>query len=73
MKDAFCWEAGADAAFIALKEAMFSPPVLALPDFSLPFVVETDASSYGIGTVLMQNNHHIAFISKTLSPKNRGL
>ncbi|XP_042059609.1 uncharacterized protein LOC121804134 [Salvia splendens] len=72
-KDAFSWDATTDAAFAALNEAMLSPPVLALPDISLPFVIETDASSYGIGAVLMQNNRPIAFISKTLSPKNRAL
>lgn len=30
-----------------------------------------DASQYGIGAVLMQNNHFIAYISRVLSPKNK--
>jgi hypothetical protein len=45
----------------------------ALPDFSLPFVVETDACQYGVGAVLMQNGHPIAYLSKALSPKNQAM
>ena len=48
---------------------MSSPPVLALPDFSQPFILETDASGHGIGAVIMENGQPIAFFSKTLGPK----
>ena len=56
-----------------LKQALCTALVLALPDFSLPFHIETDASGSGIGAVLQQNGHPIAFISKALSPRNQGL
>lgn len=49
---------------------MISPSVLALPDYNAPFVIETDASSQGIGAVLMQHGHPVAYISKALSQKN---
>jgi hypothetical protein len=52
---------------------LISALVLTLPNFNEPFVVETDASDYGIGAVLRQNGHPIAFVSKALGPKTQGL
>lgn len=69
----FEWTETAQAAFEQLKLLMSSTPVLALPDFSKDFVVETDASGVGIGAVLMQEGHPIAFINKVLFPKYQSL
>ena len=49
----FLWSTVHDAAFHARKQALTSAPVLALPDFSKPFCVETDASGTGIGAMLI--------------------
>lgn len=43
--------------------------VLALPGHSRHFVLEANASGYGIGVVLMQKHKPIAFLSKALGPK----
>jgi hypothetical protein len=69
----FVWTSDHEVAFQTLKEALVSAPVLALPDFSRPFCIETDASDGGVGAVLMQDNHPIAYVSKSLGPKLRGL
>jgi hypothetical protein len=42
---------------------MTSTPILATLDFTKPFVLKCDASRVGIGVVLMQENHPIAFKS----------
>ncbi|XP_071905809.1 uncharacterized protein [Coffea arabica] len=72
-KDSFCWNESAVKAFQKLKDIMSTTLVLRMPDFSKPFVVETDACSKGIGAVLMQEGQPIAYLNKALSPKNLGL
>ena len=67
------WSDEADKAFQKLKRVMTATPVLALPDFTMEFVIETDASGSGIGAVLMQQGHPLAFISKALSVKHQAL
>ena len=48
---------------------MVTAPVLALPDFKEEFTIETDASGIGLGVVLMQKGHPIAYIGKALAPR----
>lgn len=69
----FIWTPETDAAFHNLKQALVSAPVLALPDFQKVFTVETDASDSGIGAVLSQDGHPVAYISKALGPRTKGL
>jgi hypothetical protein len=69
----FIWTANHETTFQTLKQALVAAPVLVLPNFDKPFVVETDASDASIGAVLMQEGHPLAFLSKALGPKSRGL
>ncbi|TYK14722.1 Transposon Ty3-G Gag-Pol polyprotein [Cucumis melo var. makuwa] len=68
-KNAFKWEEEVETAFVKLKVAMTTIPVLALPDWTLPFTIETDASDSGLGAVLSQRGHPIAFFSQKLSQR----
>jgi hypothetical protein len=69
----FAWSSAAETAFQVLKQALISAPVLALPDFSLPFTVDTDACDIGIGAVLSQKGHPLAYVSRALGPRNQDL
>lgn len=72
-KEGFHWSDKATAAFDKLKIALVSAPVLALPNSALMFVVEIDACDYGVGAVLIQDGHPLAYLSKRLSDKHHGL
>lgn len=69
----YIWTSIEDEAFSALKHALVQAPVLALLDFTKEFVLETDACAYGMGAVLMQQGHPLAFLSRALGPKNQSL
>ncbi|XP_024156291.1 uncharacterized protein LOC112164308 [Rosa chinensis] len=72
-KDGFHWTEPAIVAFEKLKQALISTPVLATPDFSKEFVIECDASDLGIGAVLSQDGHPIAYMSKALAQRHLAL
>lgn len=55
------WTAKCDESFKKIKRLLTSAPVLQLPDTSLPFIIETDSSDYGVGAVLLQPSQtHVA-------------
>ena len=68
-KDSFIWTPEAHTAFQHLKTLMTQAPTLASPDFTVPFILETDTSGTAIGAVLLQKSRPIVFFSKQLCPR----
>ncbi len=68
----FIWHDAQRQAFESLKHALIHTPVSAFPDYKKPFILCTDASSLGVGAVLMQASesqrpHVIAYASRVLN------
>ena len=70
-KGAFVWTQEARECFMRFKEIMTTCPVLALPDFMKPFELQCDASGEGVGAVIMQDKHPIAYESRKLRGPER--
>ena len=71
----FQWSSSCQEAFEELKRRLVSPPILAYPDFTLPFLLHTDASANTIGAVLSQtqdgNECVISYWSRQLNKSER--
>ena len=71
----FEWDQTCQTSFETLKTALTHAPVLQYPDPKLRFILDTDASSVGVGAVLSQIHdgveHVVAYFSRTLSAPER--
>jgi hypothetical protein len=68
VKTNFVWTDQCEKAFVEIKKALVSAPVLTLFDRTKPIEVVCDASKKAIGAVLLQEGHPVAYESRKLSP-----
>jgi hypothetical protein len=69
----FQWTPVTAQAFRALQQALIDAPILVVPDIAQPFEIKTDACQTGVGAVLIDKDHPIAYLSKSLCSKNQAL
>lgn len=73
--DPIIWDDQKQKAFETLKQALISKPVLRAPDFSQPFIVQTDCSDRGMGVLLSQDfedgEHPCLYMSRKLTPREQ--
>jgi hypothetical protein len=62
----FKWDEKCQDSFDQLKKRLMSPPVLIMPDLQKGFDIYCDACGQGLGCVLMQEGHVIAYASREL-------
>jgi hypothetical protein len=60
----FEWTPACKASFQELKKRLTTAPILVMPDMEKPFSIYCDASSQGLGCVLMQDGHVVAYDSR---------
>jgi hypothetical protein len=62
----FEWTLGCKASFQELRKRFTTTPVLTMPDMEKSFLIYCDASGHGLGCVLMQDDHIVAYASRQL-------
>jgi hypothetical protein len=62
----FEWTPRRETSFQELKKRLTTAPVLTLPGMEKPFSIYCDASGQGLGCVLMQDGHVVAYASRQL-------
>ena len=62
----YVWTKEREEAFQILMQRLVTAPILVQPDITRPFEVYCDASNFGLGCVLMQDGHVIAYASRQL-------
>jgi hypothetical protein len=67
----WAWTTRHEEAFSAIKKMTCEAPLLAHYDPSAPLVHQTDASSYGLGAVLLQQEVPIAYVSRSMTATER--
>lgn len=71
----FVWTPECEEAFVKIRELLVQAPILSCPDYSKKFVIQTDASGYGIGAVLTQPQEGgekvICYLSRSLTKQER--
>jgi hypothetical protein len=64
---AWVWTGRCQDAFELFKQKLAEAPLLRTPDERLPYEAVTDASGLGLGAVLLQEGHLVAFESRKLN------
>ena len=67
----FDWMQQHDEAFEKLKSLLSSAPILKFYDVNKDVTIECDSSDVGLGAVLMQDGHPVAYASRALTPTER--
>jgi hypothetical protein len=62
----FKWTPRREASFQELKKRLTTTPILTIPVVEKPFFINCDASGQGLGCVLIQDGHVVAYSSRQL-------